>query len=165
MSQYAPISSLYTSEQCPRCGYTFSIGFDNSNIVKCPSCRTNYEKTKNAPCTTCRTDYPGDNNGYYKQGCPALMSDGRFLTNYRSSNELTDQMMKLNGIKSSNEFRNFLQNNANKFINSEREYLLNQNTCDPKTGCSQGWYDLWNVNGGDWSNMDNIPVSRNYRSS
>ena len=90
-----------------------------------------------------------------KIGCPALMADGRFITYYNSTNELTDAMMKLNGFKSSNEFRTFMQNNGNLFMNAERNYILKESTCAPKIACSQGWYDLWMKDDGNWANMHN----------
>lgn len=94
----------------------------------------------------------GANNVYYRDGCPALMSDGRFITYWNSSNELTKEMMDMNGFKSANEFRIFMQTNGDTLMNSERLYQLKQNTCDPVTACSQGWYDLWTKKGGYWAN-------------
>jgi hypothetical protein len=98
--------------------------------------------------------YLGTNNVYYKQGCPALMDDARFVTYYNSTNELTNQMQKLNGIRSSNQFRTFMQDHGLDIMNSERSYYLNKYACAPKVACSQGYYDLWMRDGGDWGNMN-----------
>ncbi|RYE14216.1 MAG: hypothetical protein EOP34_07100 [Rickettsiales bacterium] len=86
----------------------------------------------------------GENNIYYKNNCPAFMSDGRFLTYYNSTNELTESIQKMNHIKNINRFRNFMQNNGNKFINLEREFLIKNNTCQPRISCSSGYTHLYN---------------------
>lgn len=100
--------------------------------------------------------YFGANNVYYKEGCPALMSDGRFLTYWNSSNELTEEMRRLNKFKSENEFRIFLQSNADLFMQTERDYLMKNNTCAPQTACSEGFFDLWSRENGYWAcNMGN----------
>ena len=98
--------------------------------------------------------YNGGNNVYFKNGCPALMNDGRFITNYNSSNELTETMRKMNGFKSSNQFRTFMQTNGDLFMAAERNYQVNKNTCAPTTACSEGWYDLWTKDGGNWANAN-----------
>jgi hypothetical protein len=104
-----------------------------------------------APVSACGK-YAGTNNVYYRDGCPALMSDGRFITYYNSTNELTEAMRKMNGFKSPNEFRTFMQNNADKIMDAERSHIIRQNTCSPTTACSEGWNDLWTQHGGDWTN-------------
>jgi hypothetical protein len=96
--------------------------------------------------------YAGSSNVYYKDGCPALMNDARFITNYGSSNELTESMRKMNGFKSPNQFRTFMQTNGQKFMDAERNYQIAHNTCTPTTACSEGWYDLWTKYGGNWGN-------------
>lgn len=100
--------------------------------------------------------YSGSSNTNFEDGCPARMSDGRFLASNYSSNDITDQIKRLNGITNTNELRTFLQNNANAIINSEREHLLRENTCNPQSGCSKGWYDLHSAYGNDWSNLGNF---------
>jgi hypothetical protein len=100
--------------------------------------------------------YSGSNNVYYKDGCPALMCDGHFITNYASSNEITEAMRKINGFKSPNQFRTLMQANGEKFMNAERNYQVSHNTCTPKTACSEGWFDLWEKDRGNWANM-NLP--------
>lgn len=104
----------------------------------------------NRGCAQANTKYTGSNNVYYKDGCPAIMEDGRFVTYYNSSNELTNAMQKVNGYKSANQFRTFMQNNADLFMGAERKFIIKQNTCSPTTACSEGWYDLWTQKGGYW---------------
>lgn len=97
--------------------------------------------------------YKGANNAYYKEGCPALMQDGRFITEYRSSNEITESMRKISGFRSSNEFRVYMQNNGETFMNANREYQNKNNVCYPNVACSEGYYTLWEENGGSWGNI------------
>lgn len=94
----------------------------------------------------------GGNNVYYPDGCPALMDDGRFITYFGSTNELTETMQKMNGFRSANQFRTFMQNNGQKFMDAERTYQRDTNTCSPQTACSEGWYDLWTIKDGYWGN-------------
>lgn len=96
--------------------------------------------------------YHGANNVYFKTGCPAIMNDARFLTNYNSANELTEQMRRVNGFKSANQFRTFMQNNGNLFMNADRNFQLYNNTCAPAVACSEGWYNLWTDDNGNWAN-------------
>lgn len=84
---------------------------------------------------------------------PLLMNDGRFLTNYGSSNELTEQLRKMNGIRGSNEFRNFLQRNGSAFMDAERNHINSFNAFTPNIACSDGWVKLWNDYRGDWANI------------
>lgn len=105
--------------------------------------------------------YSGSNNLYYKQGCPALMSDARFLTNYNSSSEVTDSMRRMNGFESSNKFRTFMQANGQMFMEAETKYLVSHNTCTPKTACSEGWYDLWTKDKGSWATLSNSSIQKN----
>jgi hypothetical protein len=77
-------------------------------------------------------------NPVYKN-CPAIMEDGRFITYYNSTNELTHHIQELNGIKSSNQFRTFLQKNADIVMNKEREYINKKYSCRPNIACSEGY--------------------------
>lgn len=147
---------------CPNCHYNLIPNFNFKNLYACPSCNKKFvSETISASdidkCKSCLDKHTGTNNVYYNSGCPALMSDGRFITYYNSANELTEELRKLNNIKSSNKFRNFMQNNANQFINAERNYLIRENTCSPAIACSEGWYNLWTKNKGNWGNIDQIP--------
>lgn len=151
-------SSLHTKQECPLCHYVYVSGYDKNDLKKCPSCLQTYLKNlqinHGSGCSICSNRHRGSNNVYYKDGCPAIMSDGRFITNYNSSNELTEAMRKLNGIKNPNEFRNYMQKYGDLFMDAERNHIVRENTCQPKTACSQGWYDLWTKNNGDWTFQD-----------
>lgn len=81
-------------------------------------------------------------NRYYKYGCPPLMSDGRFLTSYVDSDVVNQYIRHVNKIKTSNDFRMFLQKNGDTIINRERAHLIKKNTCAidgacPKVGCEK----------------------------
>ena len=104
--------------------------------------------------------YHGSNNVYFKDGCPALMADGRFITYYNSSNELTETMRKTNGFQSANQFRTFMQTNGDLFMATEREFQVKNNTCMPTVACSEGYYDLWTNNDGSWANMQHSRQQR-----
>ena len=74
-------------------------------------------------------------NRYWSNGCPALMQDGRFITNYVRPN-IIDQIIKNeNNISSSHDYRLFLQKNGDSIINKERELLLKNNTCNVNGKC------------------------------
>lgn len=62
--------------------------------------------------------------------CPALMSDGRFITNYISTPKLVANLKEMNNITDENEFRLFLQKNATNLISKQKEFLLKNKACD-----------------------------------
>jgi hypothetical protein len=63
------------------------------------------------------------------------MQDGRFITNYVRTN-IIDQVLKdMNAIKSSSDYRLFLQKNGDTIINNERNNLIKNNTCDINGKC------------------------------
>ena len=74
-------------------------------------------------------------NIYFEYGCPPLMNDGRFLTNYVRSNIFDQNIRNINNIKSSNEFRHFLQNNGSTIMNNVKGYLRENNTCNVEGRC------------------------------
>ena|ERR1700747_3721733 len=80
------------------------------------------------------------NNVYEK--CPARMEDGRFITRWQSTNELTHSIQEMNGIQSSNQFRTFLQQNTPVLIANERKYNNQTFGCNPNVSCSEGYYYL-----------------------
>jgi ribosomal protein L37AE/L43A len=149
-------NSLYNKEECPMCHFVFTHGFDQDKQRQCPSCKKKFlsgQQINHGPgCSICSNRQRGSNNVYHQDGCPAIMSDGRFITYYNSTNELTEAMRKLNGIKSSNEFRTFMQKNGNLFREADRNNAIREYTCSPTTACSEGWYNLWTNQGGDWAN-------------
>ena len=76
-------------------------------------------------------------NRYYKHGCPALMSDSRFITSWVDSDVVNQYIRHVNKIKSSNDFRMFLQKNGEQIINKERAFLVNKNTCNVNGKCAK----------------------------
>ena len=69
-------------------------------------------------------------NRYFPQGCPALMSDGRLVTNYVDNDVFNQYIAKSNKLKTSNEYRAWLQKNASSVMNRERAHLTKKNTCN-----------------------------------
>jgi hypothetical protein len=67
------------------------------------------------------------NNKYFD--CPALMSDGRIMTDYRQSCTVNDMIRLNNNVLSSNDYRQFLINNAEDIININQDYIVNKNGC------------------------------------
>ena len=141
---------LHTRAVCPDCHFGFISGFDPENKRVCPKCKRVFVSDPQN-IFNC-TQYQGCNNAFYKDGCPALMSDGRFITYHNSSNELTENMRKVNNFKNPNEFRRYMQNNGDLFRTAERDFIEKQNSCYPTKACSQGWYDLWSTHNGNWAN-------------
>jgi len=74
-------------------------------------------------------------NRYFSLGCPALMQDGRFLTNYTRFNVVDQFVKKMNEINSAQTYRQFLQKNGDDFLNKERAYLVQNNTCSVNGQC------------------------------
>jgi hypothetical protein len=74
-------------------------------------------------------------NRYYNYGCPALMQDARFITNYMDKRKFDQHIRTINNIVSAQDYKNFLQNNAEVLMNREQEYLLQLNTCDVNGAC------------------------------
>ena len=61
--------------------------------------------------------------------CPAMMSDGRFLTNYKSPWAYNEYIKYVNGIVRNDDYRLFLQTNADQILNSEFIYLKGNDSC------------------------------------
>ena len=74
-------------------------------------------------------------NRYWSQGCPALMQDGRFISNYVRSNVFDQFVRNVNEIKSAHDYRLFLQQNGDSILNKERAYLVKNNTCNINGKC------------------------------
>jgi hypothetical protein len=139
---------------CPECNMVFVNHGDPFSVRQCTNCLKNFYPGQMIPpknCKSCNLKYTGGNNVYYKDNCPAIMQDGRFITYYNSSNELTETLRKMNGFNSANQFRNFMQNNGDLFMATERQFLTDKNTCSPTTACSEGYYDLWTKMNGYWA--------------
>ena len=74
-------------------------------------------------------------NRYYKHGCPALMQDGRFLTNYIRSRIFDQYIRNINNINSAQDFKLFIQNNGDDILNKQRAKLNELYTCDVSGNC------------------------------
>ena len=74
-------------------------------------------------------------NRYYNYGCPAIWSNSRDFTNYYDSRIFEQYIRKINNIDSAQEYRHFLQNNAETIMNSETDYFIRNNTCDVNGQC------------------------------
>jgi len=71
-------------------------------------------------------------NALYQQDCPALMSDGRHVTDYRPSCYVHDLILKQNGIRNSHQMRHFLQNNADALMKVNTDYARTKTSCSCK---------------------------------
>ena len=66
-------------------------------------------------------------DNYYKN-CPARMSDGNFLTNYKTASNYNELIKFQNNIVRDDDYRLFLQNNAEKMIDAEWLNLRKNNS-------------------------------------
>ena len=62
-------------------------------------------------------------------GCPARMSDGRFLTDHRTANTREQYIKAINGFVNDDEFRLFLQKNGEQIMDKEWDVLRKKNSC------------------------------------
>jgi len=69
------------------------------------------------------------NNKY--PDCPAIMDDGRAMTDYRSACYINNLLRIKNGITNSYDYRQFLIHNGKKLINDIRLYNIEKNMCPP----------------------------------
>ena len=67
-------------------------------------------------------------DNYYKN-CPPRMEDGRFTTNYKSASSINEYIKYMNGITRDDDYRLFLQLNADKLMDSEWLYLRQNDSC------------------------------------
>ena len=65
----------------------------------------------------------------YYQNCPPKMDDGRFTTNYRSDTCINEYIKYVNGIVRDDDYRLFLQLNADKMMNAEWATLKKNDSC------------------------------------
>ena len=68
------------------------------------------------------------NNKYFN--CPALMADARTFTDYRPSCVIDQGILKNKNIRSSYEYRQFLIQNASKFMQENNDMNYNKNGCE-----------------------------------
>jgi len=64
------------------------------------------------------TCYSGSNNIHF--GSPPIMTDGRNYSNWQPGTAINESIIKHNNIKSNWEYRQFLQNNGNKIMESNQ---------------------------------------------
>ena len=75
-------------------------------------------------------------NRHWDKGCPPLMSDGRFVTNYVDSDVLVQFIRHVNKIESSQDFKNFMIKNAESIMEKERKFVTSKNMCEVHGECS-----------------------------
>lgn len=69
------------------------------------------------------------NNQFWPYVCPALMADGRFTRNFMNNKIFNQKIRHINKIDNNHQYRHFLQQNANKIIENERNYYLSNYIC------------------------------------
>jgi hypothetical protein len=67
-------------------------------------------------------------DNYYKN-CPAKMSEGRFLANWKSATVNNEYLKYKNGIIRDDDYRLFLQLNAEKLMDTEWLHLRKNDSC------------------------------------
>ncbi len=65
----------------------------------------------------------------YYVNCPPKMNDGRFTTNYKSSSSYNEYIKYMNSIVRDDDYRLFLQTNAEKLMDSEWLFLKQHDSC------------------------------------
>ena len=66
------------------------------------------------------------------QGCPAKMSDGRFLTDFRPADTREQYNKAINNIVRDDEYRIFLQQNGEKIQDAEWQQFKTKEACPTK---------------------------------
>jgi hypothetical protein len=74
-------------------------------------------------------------NRHFSYGCPPLMQDARFITNYMESRIFEQYIRNVNKIDSAQDFKRFLQTNGDTIIDKERAYHQQVNTCSVYGKC------------------------------
>ncbi len=67
-------------------------------------------------------------DNYYKN-CPPKMSDGRFITNYKTASSYNEYIKFENGITRDDDYRLYLQLNAEKIMDNEWLITRKDNSC------------------------------------
>lgn len=75
--------------------------------------------------------YKTSNNKYFN--CPPRMDDGRHFTDYRPNCHVNNLVRANNNITNSHDYRMYLTRNAEKFIDLNRVYTVQKNSCGPCT--------------------------------
>jgi len=61
--------------------------------------------------------------------CPAMMDDGRFVSDYKSATRRNEYIKYINNIDRDDQFRSFLQNNANTIMDNVWNHHEQNDTC------------------------------------
>jgi hypothetical protein len=67
-------------------------------------------------------------DNYFKE-CPAMMSDGRIFTDYRTAVRREETNKYMNRIVRDDDYRMFLQNNADKIMDNIWDYNKKKYSC------------------------------------
>lgn len=70
------------------------------------------------------------NNSYANRDCPPIMQDGRHVTDYRPSCEVHSSIRYHNNLTDSNQYRQFMMNNAEKIMDMERSHWSKVRSCN-----------------------------------
>jgi hypothetical protein len=68
-------------------------------------------------------------NIYFKNSCPALMQDARFLTTYHNPRWLDQKIRKENNVYHNDNYKEFIQQNSKILMINESTSLLQNNNC------------------------------------
>lgn len=71
-------------------------------------------------------------NRYFSYGCPCLLQDARFITNYKNNRIFEQEIRNINKINSAQDYKYFLQQNSDVIMKREQDYLVSTNKCDPQ---------------------------------
>ncbi len=71
----------------------------------------------------------------YFQGCPPMMSDGRFLTDYRSSQAREEYFKYTHCLATENQARTLRIDTADKIMDDEWDHLIETRSCFPQKNC------------------------------
>ena len=74
-------------------------------------------------------------NRYFSYNCPALMQDGRFITNYTQRRTFDQYIRGMNKIDSAQDYKDFLQMNGDSILNKERTYNEDNFICKKDDKC------------------------------
>jgi hypothetical protein len=74
-------------------------------------------------------------NRYFSYNCPALMHDGRFITNYTQRRTFDQYIRGINKIVSAQDYKDFLQRNGESILNKERAYNEDTFICKKEDKC------------------------------
>lgn len=71
----------------------------------------------------------------YFQGCPPMMSDGHFLTDYRSSQVREEYFKYKHCLSTENQARTLRIDTADQIMDDDWDYYINTDSCFPQKSC------------------------------